>query len=549
LADIVYVESGYLEPGYTVYTAAAGSSLTSTARLPDDPYLEADYVASGYLFTPTFDATVIKSAVSNVGVVTSTTVSVTRSRPGASAVTVSVTQSTNAARTRTANATATVASTITADGRFQQQGAASISSTFTVAVTATATKPTGADLTAFDTIAVTALANKNFTAGLSAVSTLSATPSVTRDAGFTTATVTWDSQDSSWDDWQHLYWDPDNGIWISTRSSVYAFPVVSGDNQFLLSSEFVTYNNGGYVLTGSATLAEDASEIFAIGGFEKTTGATASVVSSVAVAGEKIHSTTSADFATVVAVSATADVIPPTRGQATLTTAFETYNNGGLIESAAATVSGEFVFQAESRTPGLQIADANLKVTVSQISQARFTASAASAMNITGTISSQAQRVREGLSAVQVSTTVNTVFTRLRILSSGMNTQFVQTATSTRVIAGQSAISTASDLIILAGYVLSGISNIASNSATTITGARRRNSTATITAAGFVLTAGDVFTIDPDFQLIVRLETRFYPVLPELRLRTVTQQTRVNTILPESRVIEVPQETRQETVL
>jgi hypothetical protein len=91
-----------------------------------------------------------------------------------------------------------------------------------------------------------------------------------------------------------------------------------------------------------------------------------------------------------------------------------------------------------------------------------------------------------------------------------------------------------------------GLSSVAT---LTLLGGQLRPGSAVLTSAGFVITVGDVFTIDPDFQIRVTPESRTYPVLAETRLLAVTQETRVNSILPELRSLDVAPETRVLEVL
>lgn len=549
MADIVYVESGYLDAGYLVYTADAGAGLTARSFVPDDAYIASDYAVTGYFFTPELQATVIKSGSATITVVNTTTISALRTAPGTAAVTTASAVTVTSARTRSSPVAITSTSTLAAVGRFAQRGEAALNNTFTATITATATKPSGADLTAFDTIAVTALANKNFTAGLTVNTALSAQPSVTRDAGFPTATVTWDSQDSSWDDWQHLYWDPDNGIWIRTTTNLYAFPVVSGDNQFLLSSEFIIYPNGGHFRTGTASLVEDQSLLFAIGGYEKSESSNITASAQIQVQGGRVHSTAQAAMSSAFAWSADAEVIPPTRGQADLLVNSTVSALGGPIKQFSSDLASEFSLEASGRQPGLQEADAVLSMVTTQTTTAVITARGTANVTVNSSQTATPTRLLEFASALIASSVASIVPVRIRSFDSGTASTSTVTGTGVRVRPGAGNLQMLTQFSVLAGYRLGGNGDLSTQTTLFGGGTRRRNATAAISTQGFVLTAGDVFTIDPDFQLVVTQETRFYPVLPEQRLRTVAQETRVNTIWPESRAIQVPQETRQETVI
>lgn len=548
MADIVYLVDGYLDAGYFVYTADAGAGLTSRSFVPDDAYIVSGYAVTGYFTVPELVAVRSRSGSLSITAVATTSVTATATKPGTATASTTATLSGTSKRTRSTSVTATATATLTATGRFAQSGASALASTFTAQITATATKPTGATLTAFDSVSVTALANKNFDGNLSSSFVFTVTPSVTRDAGFPTATVTWDSQDSSWDDWQHLYWDPDNGIWIRTTSSLYAFPVVTGNTQFLLPSEFTIYPNGGYALTGSAVLPAD-SDIQIVPGYVKSGSCEITAQFSITAPGEKQHSTDSATLSTSSSMSTDATIIPPTRGTVAMSSAFVQTTTPGYVLEGNADLASAFAIFAQGKIPGLQDAGASITGRFSTATQANYSVRASSSIAGTFTASINGARTRTTTGSFASEFGIVATSTRTRPGVANNSARFSVTATGINVRPGAATISGEFSVTALAGYRLAGQGAFNCMSSLSGTGSRRRNGTATISSNGFVLVAGDVFTIDPDFQLTVTQETRWYPVLPELRLNSVTQETRVNTIWPEFRAIPVPQETRQETVL
>jgi hypothetical protein len=132
-------------------------------------------------------------------------------------------------------------------------------------------------------------------------------------------------------------------------------------------------------------------------------------------------------------------------------------------------------------------------------------------------------------SALTSAVTMVTIGSRAVEAPAALVAQSTVTATSVRRRAITLNLSTVSSLIMLGGQL--------------------RPASAVLTSAGFVISVGDVFTIDPDFQIRVIPESRLYPVLAESRLLAVTQETRVNSILPELRSITVAPETRVLEVL
>lgn len=533
MADTVYAVDGYLDAGYTVYTADAGAGLSATVRVPQDNYIQDNYAEAGYFGLGQLLAGAIKSGQSSLTGTASVSVSAGRIRnPQTTAV---LALASLATQTVSAGATRRITQNLSSSG--------------SVACSAGTRKTATASLTAFDTVTVTALPRKNFSGDLACVSSLSASANVTRDAGYPTATVTWDSQDSSWDDWQHLYWDPDNGIWISTRSSLYAFPIVTGSQQHLLTSAFSIYPIGGQVQTGIANLVENQSDIFVIGGYEKTTGGTVSVSSTLTVPGEKLHSTTGSDISTSFSISAQADVIPPTRGTADLQSQFTIYPNGGQFQTGTIDLASEFTIYALGKTPGIQEASAGITARASSIVAGARRAGADSAVSAQAQASATSIRIRRTADDLSSQFSQLAIPTRKRPGLATIASVATYSATCTRIQRSPAALSSTCSFAVNGGQLASAGGLLNTAFGMPVLGGRLASGQALLQALGFTLQAGDVYWFDPDLVLRVIPESRFYAVLGETRSLTVADETRVNMVLDELRTLDVPEETRSLQVI
>lgn len=569
MADTVYVVDDYIDAGYFVYTADAGAGLSTTSYLPypnyfEDNYIQFNYVEGGLYATANRPATATMSGVSSTSITATKQViaeatvtaiatldaSTRRTRTVSESLTSTATVSATATRTRTVSQNLSSTATVSATVIRQRQDSKNLTSTCTLSVSVEITKSTGASLTAFDTISVVTQANKNFSGNLAGEFSLSAQASVTRDAGYPTATVTWDSQDSSWDDWQHLYWDPDNGIWIRSTSSIYAFPIVTGDRQHLLNSEFSIYPNGGHHRQALASLVENAASVFTIGGYVKTTGGIANAQSTLTVPGEKLHSTTGSNISANFSIGIQADAIPPTRGIANLQSQFTIYPNGGPFVLGSSTLNSEFSIQALGKTPGLQDARASITAqSTNSITPLRI-AGGQSTVSTIATSSATSIRIRRITDNLSSQFAQNTTVIRTRPGASVLNTVASYSVTSTRVKRSGADVNIIANLDALAGKLkIIGSNPIAVATMPLALGGIRVGAQANLIAQGFTLQAGDVYWFDSDLVLKVASENRWYAVLTESRLLTATEETRVNMVLDELRTLDVPEETRSLQVI
>lgn len=348
-------------------------------------------------------------------------------------------------------------------------------------------------------------ATRDGAGAFSTASTLSATPVRIRDAGLQTGeNLTWDDQ-SSWDLWLRDYWDSSDqqGIILPAYSYLVGegFSGKIGYAAFL--SAFATDQSAARIRTSTAsytvtatlaatpTRTRSGSSAFTSQSTVAATGiravfAQANFASTVTVSGTAERTrTTSGAFASAVTTSATPLRTRP--GSGSFATAITTQITPLVTRPGASAVVSEFIVDVNGGAVTLGESDLS----------SRFTCTTAGS---------------------------RAVFNGVEFAAN-----FTTTAIPLRRRPGLATASSAFAFGINAGPI--------------------RNFSAALNVQGFVLTAGDVFTLDPDFQLRVTPESRLYPVLVETRLLAVDQETRVNIILPDMRTHAVASETRTLEVL
>jgi hypothetical protein len=508
LADIFYVESGYLEPGYFVYTADAGSSLTSAFRIPDDPYVVADYTVSGYFTVPELQA---KKTVGGIIAISS-------------AASVSA-EGTVFSPIRGSAAVESTAS-LTGVGGFSQSADSSLSTSATLNVQVSITRNTQADLfstatvtaepgkihssaeidlEAFGNISLTASAQKNFVADLSTTSTMTVVADRIREPTLQDNLVTWDTA-NTWNVYKQVFWDPATGTWLHSYFDTETTAFVRGNANIFVEAEFSVDVNGGYLTLADSNIASEFSQS-ANGGLLESGAA-------------NIQST-----ATVSA--------QPTR----------------ILPTASADLSAQFSVEADTRIPGPVFGDAALVAEFSQLATANYTAFAGADLNTSANVDVDGTRTQPAGANISAQFAVDATSTRIQPGAANFALLATVDVEASPIFETRATAVVVSSLSVNAGRLADADSNLQTTTTTTILGGVLRLGTAAFVVDGFVLSVGDVFTIDPDFQLRIAGETRFYPVIRETRLQHVPEETRLNIILPDTRDISVDQETRILSVL
>lgn len=363
-----------------------------------------------------------------------------------------------------------------------------------------------AALASEDTFTVTVSAKKNFVAGLTATAAVAATGTRIKSGTVLGRTLTWTDQDD-WYIWEGVTWDGIDGL--ATQFIFDVVPTISGTGFVSLNAAFATYNNGGYLKTASAAISDNQSAVSTVGGYLK---------------------------------EATAD----------LTAAFSQTSLAGRTSPAQASLSAAFVLASRSGIPGPVYGEAALSTAVTQSTAGtrRVSAQGAITAAFTETLT-LGGLIARGQAALSVQASITESSLRLNLATAAMSSNASLSGTARRVKPFAAALSSAFSHTVNGGYLRLGSKDLQSAFAVycNTREAKTVGGSSALSALFFELTAGRRVPIDPDFTLRVAQESRYYPVLLDLRLLQPECETRVNIVLSEQRGLRVPQETRQETVL
>lgn len=541
--DILYVESGYLEPGYLVYTANAQASLSSAAYMPPEGYIVDGYVDPDYYPVTVFEATRLKGSPASLTVVVTTTVSGVRSIGVQANLVSTSTVAVSTVRIKQSGAVLSTTASLTGTGRKTLSGQATLSSTAQLAVSASRNRSSAISLEAFGNSSIQAFAGKVGVGTFSTTANMQTSASITRDAGAATRVLTWDNQDLSWDDWYGIYWDPTQGIWLEPRFGLQAVARATGTGFVNFQSDFAVVPNGGLVLEESATITA-AAALSAQGGFEKSANSNITATFTTTAAGSVQRASGGAALNATATIAVEGTASPPIRDNPTLLVQSSVVAVAGQLQSAQATLDSEFSLVGTPRQPGLQQAQATLTSVAAITAQPGLEISGVAILSTRATINVSAVKTAVGISNFTITTAQTTVPTRVRPGISSMNSAVNVATAFTRIRPGTGNLLVESTIVPNGGFTASGDVDIAARFAVVPNGGILLGGVSRMQVSGFVLTVGDVIWWDADHVLTVPPETRQYLVLPDVRTLYTSEETRVNTVLPEERTLEVPEETR-----
>ena len=426
-----------------------------------------------------------------------------------------------------AEATLVTVATLAADSVRIQSSTATIDSVTSVTANATKLKLGSANLTSEGFATVTATPVFGALAELSSSASLQATPTRVRDAGLSPARITWDDQVDGWDSWLGEYWTSN-----TTGQNLVSWTSIAASGEKTKAIALTLYSNFAVTAVGEVTKSIPTSvtvetSLSAVPDRQRNSDAAISSAVQLQATGTRIQSS-SANLTAITDCTATPLRDRTLLGQATLTAAATQTSTANRTASADSNLSGLAFVIFESGLVKKGIVDLTAVATLQSTANSRR--SAAASANSAFAFTATPTRIKTGSISVDSSTT-------LYFPPGGL------------LARGSTSLSVTSNLTGAGVLVKNANARIIANGTVYAAGGRRRVAASNISALGFVLGVGRSIELDPDYQLLVPAEIRYYPVLDDVRVLSTPPESRLNMVLNENRGLLVPQETRQETVL